>query len=112
LKALLKTSPKTAADIQSGRSVLYRLFLLDFLAEDGDHAELFVNGVGYGDLYLKNAGNEFLIPLTPGVPAHMKVLATGDGGGGVTVGFVSSLGEARTRIMNVGQSEDWQVTVQ
>jgi hypothetical protein len=111
LKALATTSPKTAADIQSGRSVLYRLYLLDFLAEDGDHVELFVNGVGHGDLYLKNAGKEVLIPLSPGAPTRMKLLATGDGGGGVTVGFVSSLGEARTRIMNVGQSEEWVVTV-
>ena len=42
----------------------------------------------------------------------MKVSATADGGGGVTVGFVSSLGEARTRVMQVGESEEWQVTVQ
>jgi hypothetical protein len=112
LKALAKTSPKTAADIQSGRSVLYRLYLLDFLAEDGDHAELIVDGVSYGDLYLRNAGKEFLVPLTRGMPARMKLLATADGGGGITIGFVSSLGEARTRIMNVGQSEEWVVTVQ
>jgi hypothetical protein len=112
LKALAKTSPKTAEDIQSGRCVLYRLYLLDFLAEDGDHAELQVDGVGHGDLYLQNAAKEFLIPLVPGKPTRMKVLATGDGGGGVTVGFVSSLGEARTRVLNVGQSEEWVVTVQ
>jgi hypothetical protein len=112
LIALAKTSPATAADIQSGRCVLYRLILLDFLAEDGDHAELFVDGVGHGDVYLKNAGKEFLIPLIPGKPSQMKLLATGDGGGGVTVGFVSSLGEARTRLLNAGQSEEWVVTVQ
>jgi hypothetical protein len=112
LKALATTSPKTAEDIRSSRSVLYRVYLLDFLEEDGDHVELFVDGVSQGDVYLKNAGKEILIPLRAGVPAEMKLVATADGGGGVTVGFVSSLGEARTRVMEVGQSEQWQVTVQ
>jgi hypothetical protein len=112
LKALAKTSPKAAEDVKSGRSVLYRVYLLDFLAEDGDRVELSVDGASYGDLYLKNAGQEVLIPLTRGVPSEMNLLATADGGGGVTVGFVSSLGEARTRTLQVGQSEQWQVTVQ
>jgi hypothetical protein len=111
LRELAKTSPKLAADIQSGRSSLYRVYILDFLEEDGDHAELSVDGVSFGDLYLTNAGKEFLIPLTRGVPARMKLLATADGGGGVTVGFVSSLGEARTRVLQVGEAEEWQVTV-
>jgi hypothetical protein len=70
-----------------------------------------VNGVSYGDLYLKNAGTEFLFPLIPGAPAQMKLTATADGGGGVTVGFVSSMGEARTRTLAVGESEQWEVTV-
>ena len=30
--------------------------LLDFLAEDGDHVEFFADGLGYGDIDLKNAG--------------------------------------------------------
>jgi hypothetical protein len=40
------------------------------------------------------------------------VLATIDGGGGVTVGVVSSLGEARTQILQVGESDQWQAVVQ
>jgi hypothetical protein len=111
LKALTTASPEMAEDIKSGRSVLYRIYLLDFLAQDGDHVELSVNGIGQGDLYLTNAGKEFLIPLAPGVPARMTLTATADGGGGVTVGFVSSLGEARTQTMSVGQSEEWMVTL-
>jgi hypothetical protein len=42
----------------------------------------------------------------------MKLVATADGGGGVTVGFVSSMGEARTRILQVGDFEQWQVIMQ
>jgi hypothetical protein len=112
LLALAKDSPQLAEAIKSDRVVLYRLYLLDFLAEDGDHAELFVDGVGLGDVYLKNAGKDFLIPVIPGTPAQMKLVATADGGGGVTVGFVSSMGEARTRILLVGDFEQWQVIMQ
>ncbi len=109
LLALAKNSPQLAESIKKDKVVLYRLYLLDYLAEDGDHAELFVDGVGLGDVYLKNAGTEILIPMIQGQPAQMKLVATGDGGGGVTVGFISSLGEARTRIMQVGDFEEWQV---
>jgi len=112
LGLLAKTSPKMAADIQSGRRVLYRIYLLDFLVEDGDHVELSVDGVSFGDTTLKGAGTSFLIPLAPGTPARLKLLATADGGGGVTVGFVSSLGEARTQIMQVGDFDQWQAVVQ
>jgi len=112
LLALAKNSPQLAEGIKSDRIALYRIYLLDFLEEDGDHAELFVDGVSYGDLYLRNAGKEILIPMIPGKPAQMKLVATADGGGGVTVGFVSSLGEARTRIMQVGDFEQWQVIMQ
>ena len=112
LGSLAKGSPKMAADIQSGRRVLYRIYLLDFLVEDGDHAELSVDGVSFGDTALKGAGASFLIPLASGTPAQLKLLATADGGGGVTVGFVSSLGEARTQIMQVGEFDQWQVVVQ
>ncbi len=112
LKSLAETAPAVAADIQSGRRVLYRLYLLDFLAEDGDHVEFFVDGTSLGDIDLKGAGTSFLIPLSPGTPAHLKLLATADGGGGVTVGFVSSAGEAHTQVMQVGDFDQWQVIVQ
>jgi hypothetical protein len=113
LKAMLQTAPQTATAICTDRCLLYRLYCLDFLDEDGDQVELFVDGMSYGQVYLKNAGQEFLIPLVRGKPAELKILATVDGGGGgVTFGMVSSLGEARTRIMEVGESEQWQVAVQ
>ena len=112
LIALAHSSSPIVDDITSGRRVLYRVYLLDFLDQDGDHAELFVDGVSLGDVYLKNEGTSFLIPLAPGIPAHMKLVATADGGGGVTVGFVSSMGEVRTSVLQVGESEEWQVRVQ
>jgi hypothetical protein len=112
LKGLAKTAPSMADDIQSGRRVLYRIYLLDFLAEDGDYVDFSVDGVSLGITALKGAGTSFLMPLVPGVPARMKLMATGDGGGGVTVGFISSVGEARTRVMQIGDFDEWQVIVQ
>ncbi len=112
LAGLAKSAPQIAGDIKSGRRVLYRIYLLDFLAEDGDHVELSVDGASLGDIALKGAGTSFLIPLAPGTPATLKLLATADGGGGVTVGFISSLGEARTRVMQIGDFDQWQVVVQ
>lgn len=112
LQQLSKTAPKMAEEIQSGRRVLYRLYLLDFLAEDGDRVELFVDGFSLGETVLRGAGTSFLIPVVAGTPVQLKLLATADGGGGVTVGFMSSVGEARTQVMQVGQFDLWQVVVQ
>ncbi|HTU26622.1 MAG TPA: hypothetical protein VMF30_14540 [Pirellulales bacterium] len=112
LAGLAQSAPKLAADVQSGRRVLYRLYLLDFLVEDGDQVELSVDGVSFGNTVLKGAGTSYLIPLAHGTPANLKIVATADGGGGVTVGFVSSAGEARTEIMQVGDYDQWQAMVQ
>ena len=111
MKALAQDSPELAQELQSGRRTLYRLHLVDFLTQDGDEVALFVDGISQGPVSLANAGTEILIPLTPGSSAQIRVVATRDGGGGVTFGLVSSLGEARTRVMHVGESEQWQVTV-
>ncbi len=112
LCALANSSPETAKEIESGERRLYRVTLLDFLDQDGDRVELTVDGVSYGNLDLSNAGSSFLIPLAPGRPVQMKLAATADGGGGVTVGFVSSVGEARTDVMQVGEFAQWQVILQ
>lgn len=111
LQTLAETSPQTAEEIESGRRELYRIYLLDFLAQDGDHVELSVDGISFGDIYLQNASTSILIPLTPGVPVQIKLVATADGGGGVTVGFISSLGEARTDVLQAGEFEQWQIMV-
>jgi hypothetical protein len=111
LLALGRTAPKAARDIESGKAVLYRLHVLDFKAQDGDVIALFAGGVSHGVIPLANAGTEVLIPLARGTTAEMQVVATGDGGGGVTFGMASSLGEARTRVLQVGDSEKWWITV-
>jgi hypothetical protein len=110
LEKLTDTSPAMATQIRNGERVLYRVYLLDFLDEDRDQVELSVDGVSLGKIDLGNAGQSVLIPLTRGTPSHMRLLATADGGGGVTVGMVSSMGEARTSVLQVGGFEQWNVT--
>jgi hypothetical protein len=111
LTNLSQDAPKMSQELQSGRRVLYRVHLLDYLAQDGDVVEVFVDGISLGAVSLANAGTEVLIPLTSGASAQMKVVAIADGGGGVTFGMVSSLNEAKTRVMQVGEFEQWTVAV-
>jgi len=80
------------------------------MSEDGDQVEVIVAGVSYGVITLVNAGQDLMIPLHPGATADVRVLAVYDGGGGVTFGATSSLGEVRSRVMDVGQSDYWTVS--
>jgi hypothetical protein len=100
-----------AEELQSGRRRLYRVYLLDFLEQDGDQVELFFDGVSCGAIGLKNEGASLLLPIAAGAPLQVRIQAVADGGGGVTVAFISSLGEARTSVLQVGQFEQWQVLV-
>jgi hypothetical protein len=111
LSQLAEKSPEMAAEIESGQRRLYRIHLLDFMAQDGDFVELFVDGVSFGDINLSNAGSSILLPVMSGKPIDMKMVAKVDGGGGVTVAFVSDAGEARTSVLEVGQFEQWQVVL-
>jgi hypothetical protein len=113
VETLVENAPEaTRQDIVSGRQVIYTLHVLDDLAEDADQVEVLVDGVSYGTITLINAGQDLLIPLKPGAQAQVRAVARFDGGGGVTFGSRSSLGEVRSRIMAVGESDDWTVTVQ
>jgi hypothetical protein len=112
LSRLATAAPEMAAEVESGQRRLYRIYLLDFADQDGDFVELFVDGVSFGDINLSNAGTSILLPVAAGKPIDLKMVAKVDGGGGVTVAFVSSAGEARTSVLAVGQFEQWQVALQ
>jgi hypothetical protein len=47
--------------------------------------------------------------LKKGATTKITCLASQDGGGGVTFRAISSVGEMRTRVMAVGESETWTV---
>ena len=111
VKGASQESQKVAKGLQEGKRKLYRVHVLDFLAQDGDEVELFVDGVSFGSIPLYNAGKDVLIPLARGTSSQMRIVATRDGGGGVTFGLVSSMDKVMTRVMQVGDSEQWWVTV-
>lgn len=113
VQSLVEKAPEaTRQDLASGRQVIYTLHVLDNLAEDADQVEVMVDGVSFGTVTLTNLGQDVLIPLKPGAQAQVRAVARFDGGGGVTFGASSSLGEVRSRIMAVGESDDWTVIAQ
>ena len=108
---LAHATPPIRKALLNGRQGLFRLRVLDNMAEDGDVVWLGLDGVPFGDLVLRNAGTEITVALPVGTPAHLLIVATRDGGGGVTFGAASSQGELRSRVMNVGDREEWTVVV-
>jgi hypothetical protein len=111
-QVLAQAPAEVRAAIADGRQVIYTLHVLDDVEQDGDVVEVFVNGVSYGRIMLTSLGQDLLVPLPAGSTAQVHVVALEDGGGGVTFGVHTSMGEIRTAVMAVGQSQDWSVTVQ
>lgn len=115
VETLVEHAPEaTQIDIAEGRQVIYTLHLLDSQFQDGDIVSVSVDGANYGEILLRNGGEDLLIPLHPGSTSVVKIDAVRDGEqiNLVTFGARSSLGEARTRDMAEGQSEVWTVSVQ
>src|SRR5438552_12154579 len=109
---LAYATPPIRKALSGGQRGIFRLRVLDNMAEDGDVVWVGLDGVPFGDLELKNAGTELTVALPIGTPALLQVVAERDGGGGgVTFGAASSQGEIRSRVMNVGDREEWTVVV-
>jgi hypothetical protein len=111
-QVLAQAPAEVRQEIAEGRTVIYSLHVLDDVVEDGDVVEVFVNGASQGRVLLSSAGQDLLVPLPAGSTAQVHVVATDDGGGGVTFGVTTSMGEIRSTVMAVGQSDDWSVSVQ
>jgi hypothetical protein len=108
-RLLAHSSEVVRAQISSGEQAIYRLQLLDDCAEDGDAVILYANGTSYGKVSLTNKGDVVLVPLPTSALSRIHVLAVEDGGGGVTFGASSSDGAVRSKVMAVGDSDDWTV---
>ncbi len=106
---LSHATPRVRSQIASGEQAIYRLHVLDDCIEDGDAVILYANGTSYGKVQLTNKGQTILIPLPTNALSHMHVLALEDGGGGVTFGAGSNDGAVRSKVMSVGNSDDWTV---
>ena len=99
------------AGLQNGRTELYEIELFDCCDEDGDVVELLVNGTPFATVPLINGGSVVAIPLNRGQNS-ITMIATRDGGGGVTVSLRTSRGQYFSRYMAEGESHQMGVVVQ
>ncbi len=99
------------ADLRNGRAELYEIELFDCCDEDGDVVELLVNGTPFATVPLINGGSVVAIPLNRGQNS-ITMIATRDGGGGVTVSLRTSRGQYFARYMAEGESHQMGVVVQ
>jgi hypothetical protein len=106
-----QATPETRQAIVEGKTMIYKVHVLDNAFEDGDQVEIFVNGQSKGVVSLTNAGKDIELEFTPGTTVDFRTVATTDGGGGVTFGASTATGETRSRVMQVSESDLWQLTV-
>lgn len=108
--SLAEAPEQTRKEVLAGESALFKLHIIDSVAEDGDAVTVYMNGAPYGEIILSHAGADLTVALKRDSTAQLRIVATHDGGGGVTFGASSSLGEVRTRVMKIGDSEDWLIS--
>lgn len=102
---------EVTADLRNGRAELFEIELFDCCDEDGDVVELLVNGTPFATVPLINGGSVVAIPLNRGQNS-ITMIATRDGGGGVTVSLRTSRGQYFARYMAEGESHQMRVVVQ
>jgi len=105
--ALARMTGEQQRAVAEGSAGLFRLHVVDSVAEDGDAVSLTLNGIAYGAYWLAHQGFDVTVALTRNSVSQLVVQAVEDGGGGVTLGVQTSTGEQRTRVMQVGETESW-----
>jgi len=98
-------TPGMQADLASGDADLYRLYLYDNCAEDGDIVDVYIDGVRFCTVPITHAGSTLTVPATRGKTHVVQLRGIYDGGGGITVAFRSSEGDYFTERMAVGQTQ-------
>ncbi len=107
---LANAAPEIRQQVLSGERSLFTMRIVDSAIEDGDAVSLSLEGVPYGEVVLSHAGAQVTVALKVGSTVRLRITAVRDGGGGgVTFGATSSLGEVRTRVMSVGEYEEWTI---
>ncbi len=109
----LSAAPQTVKEqVRNGSMSLFTFHFVDFVAEDGDIVGVSVDGRDLGRVTLSHAGASLTIPLKPGEQHVIRFTALHDGGGGVTFGAVSSVGRLKTKVMTVGEYDEWVIAFQ
>lgn len=98
-------TPGMQADLQGGDANLYRLFLYDNCAEDGDIVDVYIDGQRFCTVPITHEGSTLTVPATKGKMHVVELHGIRDGGGGITVAFRSSEGDYYTERMTVGQRQ-------
>ena len=83
-------------ELLNGDVNFFHLFLFDCCAEDGDVVEVQINGGPFAIVPITHAGATLSIPLVIGHSTAVGLRGVRDGGGGITVAFATSEGDAFT----------------
>ena len=102
-------TPQGQAAVRSDGYSIFQMQLIDDVAEDGDVVQIAVDGVPVSFLSLSHAGASLDIPLKKGESHKITITAVRDGGGGVTLGLRTSMGDIVSRNMSVGESDSWTI---
>lgn len=102
-------TPEAAKAVTGDGFTMFQMQLIDDCAEDGDVVQVFVDGVPMGFLSLSHSGASLNIPLKKGETHKITITAVRDGGGGVTLGLRTSIGDVVSRNLMVGQSDTWDI---
>jgi hypothetical protein len=94
--------PQISAKVNSGQTKFYDVQVWDTCAEDEDIVDVMVDGSVYATVTLMHARTTVTIPCGPGTT--VSIGARIDGGGGVTLGAKTSVGQYFTPILNPGDT--------
>lgn len=97
------TSAALPEKLNAQQSRLFRIKLRDCAAEDGDVVDIMLNGATYATVPLTNAGAALTIPLENATPNNLVLRGMRDGGGGITIEFITSQGSYFCGAMTEGE---------
>lgn len=104
-------SPEMELQLRRGELNFFRIFLCDSCAEDGDVVDVIVNGHRYATVPITNQGAYLSLPLPASGAGQVVIRGVVDGGGGITVGCETSLGQAFLGVLEPGQEQPLGVTL-
>lgn len=83
-----------------GDATFFHLYMFDCCAEDGDVIEVQLNGRPFAIVPITHKGATLSVPITKGEVTSVAFRGVTDGGGGITVAFKSSEGDAFVGVIN------------
>lgn len=94
-----------AAEIASGSTEFFHIYLYDNCAEDGDIVKIRINGADFAMVPITHGGATLSVPKAAGQSFNVALVGVSDGGGGITVACRTSDGTFFMRAMGVGEEQ-------